>query len=439
MKKPFIAVILICGFFLVGCATTSSSLGEKIIISTQDLRREYKALGTVSVKKTSLFAAVSLSDLNKQLRKKAYKQYKEVDAIINVRYTPIVFAQGILDAERGKIAEGTAIKFISKKKTLETPVAVKTKRPKSRLQYIRARPPHNRIDFNPIPRSMVSDWGQPVRLGPPVNTSCPEDAIEISRDGKTLYFSFTKDVLGNLTPDEILSQPNGTYMAKRTGGPGEFNTPVFFNLGKGIDRSLDGELSFTPDGKRVYFHSLRSTNTGYQKSPSVDDFLDIYVADIVDGEPGPGINLGPPVNSIYPEGEQAIHPDGITLYFASSRPGGLGGNDIWTSVWNGSSWGEPVNLGAPINSSRNDMQPAFTSDGNTMYFSSDRESAIGIAIYRSNRVGKTWNNPELVIKGVVGEPSITADGKYLYFVHVLMDNKGIFDVDIWYSEQICTN
>ena len=93
-----------------------------------------------------------------------------------------------------------------------------------------------------------------------------------------------------------------------------------------------------------------------------------------------------------------------------------------------------MNLGAPINSASNDLQPAFTADGNTMYFTSDRNSSIGMAIYRSNRVGGAWTNPELVIKGIVGELSITADGKYLYFVHVLTDSNGVFDSDVWVSE-----
>jgi Tol biopolymer transport system component len=198
---------------------------------------------------------------------------------------------------------------------------------------------------------------------------------------------------------------------------------------------LDGELSFSPDGRKVYFHSLRPTNTGYQQEPPVNDFLDIYVADLVAGLPGRGRNLGPPLNSPYPDGEHAIHPDGVSLYFTSSRPGGLGQSDIWVSVWNGIAWSPPLNLGEPVNSPVNDMQPTFTSDGNTMYFASDRNPSIGMAIYRSKRVGASWSQPELVISGMAGEPSITADGTYLYFVHVLQDADGVFDADVWVSQR----
>jgi hypothetical protein len=222
--------------------------------------------------------------------------------------------------------------------------------------------PHPRVDAHQPP-SLVPDRGAPLPLGEPVNTRCPEDAVEISRDGTTLYFLFTKDILENLPPEEIVSRGNGTYRAERAGGPTEFGEPAFFDLGIGIDQSLDGELSFTPDGRSVYFHSLRSTNTGYQQNPPTDDFEDIYVADIEAGRPGPGRNLGPPVNSPYPDGEHAIHPDGVSLFFTSRRPGGMGADDIWVSRWSGTAWPDPVNLGSPVNSTGNDLQPAFTAEG----------------------------------------------------------------------------
>ncbi|MBD3217819.1 MAG: hypothetical protein GF310_06030 [candidate division Zixibacteria bacterium] len=286
------------------------------------------------------------------------------------------------------------------------------------------------------PQSMVDDWGDPIRLDETINTPCPEDAIEISDDGRYLYFMFTSDILENMTPAEILAKENNTYRAERIGGPGEFDQPVFFDLGKGTAGSLDGELSFSPDGSKVYFHSNRPENTGYNHTPYYDDFLDIYVAEISGGEAGVAENLGPPVNSVYPDGEHAIHPDGVTLYFTSLKPVGEGGADIWRSRFVSDAWQEPENLGAPVNSSRDDLQPTFTAEGDTMYFASGRNALIGMAIFRSVWDGNSWGDPELVIQGIVGEPSLTADGTLLYFVHVLSDLDGTFDADIWYCERL---
>ena len=296
------------------------------------------------------------------------------------------------------------------------------------------KPAHSRMDAH-TPEVQVADWSQPLPVAS-LNTACPEDAIAISADGNSLYFLFTVDLLDNLSPEQVIAAPNGTYRAARSEGPGDFSNPVFVNLGKGVDGSLDGELSFSPDGTQVYFHSLRPTNTGYRQDPAVEDFLDIYVAYLVDGVPGAGRNLGYPVNTVYPDGEQAIYPDGVTLYFSSPREGGLGGNDIWSSRWDGASWSEPVNLASPVNSVGNDLQPAFTADGNTMYFTSNRDAALGMAIYRAVWTGEGWGEAELVITGIVGEATLTGDGMWLYFVHVLTDEGGVFDADIWYARHL---
>jgi hypothetical protein len=290
----------------------------------------------------------------------------------------------------------------------------------------------SREDLN-TPASVVADWGQPLRLGAPVNTACPQDAIEISDDGMFLYVLYTEDILDSLNYEEIMAPHNNTYRLTRIGGPADFGEPQYYDLAQGIKYSLDGELSFSPDNSKIYFHSLRITNQGYQHDPIVNDYLDIYEADLTpDGMPGPARNLGPVVNSIYPDGEHAIHPDGVTMYFGSLRPDGFGETDMWKSSWDGQQWSEPINLGSTINSSANDYQPTFTADGDTMYFASGRNPLIGMAIYRSYRVADAWSAPQLVIRGLVGEPALTADGNLMYFVHVLSDASGNYDSDVWY-------
>ncbi len=74
----------------------------------------------------------------------------------------------------------------------------------------------------------------------------------------------------------------------------------------------------------------------------------------------------------------AISPDGLTLYFVSDMPGGLGENDIWkvTRDSEGGGWGEPKNMGEEINSAGNELYPFVHSDG-TLYFSSDSRVGLG--------------------------------------------------------------
>ena len=285
------------------------------------------------------------------------------------------------------------------------------------------------------PAVNVPDWGDPARLGSPVNTLCPEDAIEIDTVTGYLYVMHTEDILGNMTTERILAPANNTFRFKILQLPDSFGAPEYYDLTLGAAGSLDGEPSFDHARGLVYFHSLRMENLGFTSQPPTDDFLDIYRATLAGGRPVSLEHLPAPVNSIYPDGEHAIHPDGARLFFASLRPGGLGQADLYVSTFDGSTWSAPVHLDAPINSAGEDKQPAFTADGDTMYFTSDRNPLVGSAIYRSAWDGDSWSAPELVISGIVGEPSLTPDGKYLYFVHVLTSGGAGFDADVWWCEK----
>jgi hypothetical protein len=297
----------------------------------------------------------------------------------------------------------------------------------------------NKLDTFPAddhtPVSNVADWGTPVRLGSPVNTLCPEDAIEIDTTTGYLYVMHTEDVLEKMSAAQMLAPANNTFRFRIIQLPDSFGGPEYFNLTLGAAGSLDGEPSFDHARGVVYFHSLRPENLGFTAQPPTDDFLDIYCATLVGGAPASLEHLSEPVNSIYPDGEHAIHPDGVSLYVASLRPGGLGRADLYRSTFDGSTWSAPANLGAPVNSIGEDKQPAFTADGDTMYFTSDRNPLIGPAVYRTAWDGNSWSAPELVISGIVGEPSLTPDGKYLYFVHVLTHANAPFDADVWYCKR----
>ncbi|KGO84565.1 cell envelope biogenesis protein OmpA, partial [Flavobacterium rivuli WB 3.3-2 = DSM 21788] len=76
-------------------------------------------------------------------------------------------------------------------------------------------------------------------------------------------------------------------------------------------------------------------------------------------------------------GNPAISKDGKTLYFASDREGTLGSSDIWkVEVKEGNTYGEPVNLGPKVNTEARDNFPYIT-DGNKLFFSSDGRKGFG--------------------------------------------------------------
>jgi len=110
------------------------------------------------------------------------------------------------------------------------------------------------------------------------------------------------------------------------------------------------------------------------------------------------INLGPLVNSTSMDRAPAISKDGLSLYFASNRPGGFGGEDIYVSqrATRDGEWGPAVNLGPTINTTATERVPAFSRDGHLMFFASDRiPGSFGGIFFNSNRPGSIANSQDL--------------------------------------------
>jgi len=92
------------------------------------------------------------------------------------------------------------------------------------------------------------------------------------------------------------------------------------------------------------------------------------------------VNLGPTVNSPFDEQTPALSPDGLSLYFLSTRPGGIGSADLWVSrrASPDDPWGAPQNLGSTINSTFGDAAPYVSRDGHQLFFVSNRPGGFGI-------------------------------------------------------------
>ncbi|MFB0554868.1 MAG: TolB family protein [Phycisphaerae bacterium] len=153
---------------------------------------------------------------------------------------------------------------------------------------------------------------------------------------------------------------------------------------------------------------------------------EVAKADFTFGTP---TNLGPPVNSSSKDCIPNISADGMSLYFASNRPGGYGNQDLWvtTRVTTRStteySWGEPVNLGPIVNGSADDVSPAISADGLSLYFDSTRSGGSGnldIWVITRETVDEDWSTPEWLgpsvnSSAIDSSPFISADGLELYF------------------------
>src|SRR5262249_44432663 len=90
-------------------------------------------------------------------------------------------------------------------------------------------------------------------------------------------------------------------------------------------------------------------------------------------------HLGPPVDGPSYDGDPAISADGLMLFFSSDRPGGSGGQDLWVALRRstGEPFGEPINLGPQVNTAGFEGRPALSSDGSALFFMSDRAGGFG--------------------------------------------------------------
>ena len=162
------------------------------------------------------------------------------------------------------------------------------------------------------------------------------------------------------------------------------------NLGQNINSDYwDSAPSIAPDGNTLYFASNRPDGYGG---------IDIYVA--YKNEKGyweEAINLGPTVNTKGDDQTPFIHADNQSLYFSSNGHPGFGGADFYvTRKKIDGSWTNPVNLGYPINTYDNEGSIAVASNGATAYIASDRSDSRGeldiykITLAENTRAHKTW-------------------------------------------------
>lgn len=133
--------------------------------------------------------------------------------------------------------------------------------------------------------------------------------------------------------------------------------------------------------------------------------------------------LGPPVNTNTNEGAQSVTADGKTMYYtACDRSDGYGRCDIYSSsVDEEGRWSKPLNLGEPVNSWYSDKHPSISADGRILYFTSDRPGGKGdYDLWVSVNSGGSWSKPvnlgdSINTPGTEQSPFIHPDQRSLYF------------------------
>lgn len=207
-------------------------------------------------------------------------------------------------------------------------------------------------------RWMDDHWSKAVRMAEPVNSYDNEGSGCLSQDGRMLYFTACGREDGAGRCD--------LYICYRKGNG--WSRPQ--NMGPGVNgKGWESQPCLSIDGQTLYFVSDRDGGQGG---------LDIWMSRMVEGQWSSPVNMGSAINTSGDEKSPFISFDNQTFYFASNGHIGMGGMDLFVSRrTSDTTWGEPENLGYPINTSGDESSLIVSPDGGTAYFSSDKFGGQG--------------------------------------------------------------
>jgi hypothetical protein len=208
------------------------------------------------------------------------------------------------------------------------------------------------------------EWGSPVHLEGPLNTSYAIWEVSLTADGLQLYFSdgpFSAFLPGGHGNGDV-------WVATRSSTSEFFGPPV--NLPAIINSDHAAWADISPDGLELYITSHRIGSIGN---------CDIWMAKRAseDSPWGSPVNLGSDVNSGPPDQTPDISYDGLTLFWAKGQ--GPDGMDMWMARREDRSqpFGAAVALPDGVNTTVGEFGPCLSPDGSVLYFSSNRLGGLG--------------------------------------------------------------
>lgn len=268
------------------------------------------------------------------------------------------------------------------------------------------------------------EWGNLRNLGPNINSPGKDEHATLPRSGTPMYFaSIREGGLGGY--DLYISHLENGNWSKAQTLPPPINT-----------EKDEFDPFITPDGTKLFFASNRNNPGAYWD-------CDIFVAEW-NGESWrePTLYDSVFVTPGLPDWGATLTEDLQTFIFSSGRaPAEPRSVQIFRSTWLEDRWSEPQPLPAPVNSGGWEATPYLTPDGKTLYLNSGRGGADkrDVDIWRFDLVDGRWTNPQRMTGPLLSpqhdyDPFVTPDGNSLYFTS---DRQGgLGDSDIYVAERI---
>lgn len=258
----------------------------------------------------------------------------------------------------------------------------------------------------------------PQNLGDSVNAIYPEYYPALTIDGKKLIFT------------RRVERDEDFYECELKDGSWSKAIPL---SGKVNTNFNEGAQNISQDGEWIIF-----TGCNYPEGVGSCDLYISYKTKIGWSE---AQNLGPVVNTDYWESAPSLSPDKKDLYFSSDRPDGYGGRDIWISHKNDNGkWGKPINLGPDVNTTADESCAFMYADNETLFFNSNGHPGYGQTdlFFSKKQTDSTWGEPVNLgypVNTINDEGSliVAADGKTAYYASDAAGSRGALDL---YSFQL---
>src|SRR5437870_7143836 len=242
------------------------------------------------------------------------------------------------------------------------------------------------FDMYVLQRASVFDpWGPPVNLGPALNTAFDEGNPAFSRDGRLLFFQSKRP--GGFGGVDL-------WVAQRNNPHDDFDWQPAVNLGAAINSTADD------NGPNYFEDDVRGTRQLYFTSTRLGA-TDIYLSEQMADGSFAAATLVPELSSPSNESDPCIRRDGLEVFFHSNRTGSIGtALDLWVATRASTldPWSTPVNLGSPINTVSVEQNAYLSSDGMTLFFASDRPGGSGgLDLYMITRTLPTVRSKNITV------------------------------------------
>lgn len=280
---------------------------------------------------------------------------------------------------------------------------------------------YDNILSNPVPFAPKPVQG--------ISTNADEYLATVSPDGDYFYFTRRMDVVDNspFGHGNKINKEFFCYSKKRADGTFGKGEPLPSPFNKSTN---EGSPAINLTNDMLIFSKMTPATVNGGNYPNYD----LYCSYFIDGEWSAPEKLGGGINRDDSwESQPSLSSDGEVLFFASDRPGSIGGSDIWFSRRNANGeWQRPENLGKVINTAGNERSPFLHTDSKTLYFSSSGHDGMGgmDIFYSKMDANGRWSKPVNIGHPINTERDevdffVSLDGKTGYFSSDQYDAEGI--------------